>query len=148
MADALVASDTGRAAAPRLRPAQRRSPWAAVMAAWRQHQDLLSNASTLAATTCVTSVLGFAYWAIAARLFSQQAVGYSAAAISAMTLLGTIGMLGMGTLLIGELPRRKDRAGLVSAALSLAAFAITGNRAGVGRLPLTLTSASSTSAER
>ena len=34
-----------------------------------------------------------------------------------MTLLGTIGMLGMGTLLIGELPRRSDRAGLVSAAL-------------------------------
>jgi O-antigen/teichoic acid export membrane protein len=34
-----------------------------------------------------------------------------------MTLLGTIGMLGLGTLLIGELPRRSARAGLVSAAL-------------------------------
>ena len=34
-----------------------------------------------------------------------------------MTLLGTIGMLGMGTLLIGELPRRTARAGLVMAAL-------------------------------
>ena len=62
-------------------------------------------------------MLGFVYWAAAARLFSQQAVGYGAAAISAMTLLGTIGMLGMGTLLIGELPRRTARAGLVSAAL-------------------------------
>ena len=65
----------------------------------------------------MTSLLGFAYWAAAARLFSQQAVGYGAAAISAITLLGTIGMLGMGTLLIGELPRRTARAGLVSAAL-------------------------------
>ena len=62
-------------------------------------------------------MLGFVYWATAARLFSQQAVGYGAAAISAMTLLGTIGMLGMGTLLIGELPRRSTRAGLISAAL-------------------------------
>lgn len=34
-----------------------------------------------------------------------------------MTLLGTIGVLGLGTLLVGELPRRTNRAGLVSAAL-------------------------------
>jgi hypothetical protein len=34
-----------------------------------------------------------------------------------MTLLGTIGMLGLGTVLIAELPRRLDRARLVSAAL-------------------------------
>jgi O-antigen/teichoic acid export membrane protein len=34
-----------------------------------------------------------------------------------MTLLGTIGMFGLGTLLVGELPRREHRAELVSAAL-------------------------------
>ena len=34
-----------------------------------------------------------------------------------MSLLGTIGIFGLGTVLIGELPRRKPRAGLVSAAL-------------------------------
>ncbi len=39
-----------------------------------------------------------------------------------MTLLGTIGMLGMGTLLIGELPRRSARAGLISAALLACGF--------------------------
>ena len=51
-------------------------------------------------------------------MFSQQAVGYGSAAVSAFTLLGTIGMFGLGTLLIGELPRRNaTRAGLVSAAL-------------------------------
>ena len=117
MTEAKVASDTRRATTLRPLPASQRSPRVAVMAVWRRHQDLLGNASTLAATTGVTSVLGFAYWAAAARLFSLQAVGYGAAAISAMTLLGTIGMLGMGTLLIGELPRRSARAGLVSAAL-------------------------------
>jgi O-antigen/teichoic acid export membrane protein len=72
---------------------------------------------TLVATTGVTAVLGFAYWAVAARLLDQRSVGYGSAAVSAMTLIGTLGMLGMGTVLIGELPRRKQRAGLVSAAL-------------------------------
>ena len=94
-----------------------RAPRTAVMAVWRRHRDLLDNASTLVATTAVTAGLGFFYWAIAARLFSQRAVGYGSAAVSAMTLLGTLGMLGMGTVLIGELPRRKPGAGLVSAAL-------------------------------
>jgi O-antigen/teichoic acid export membrane protein len=51
-------------------------------------------------------------------VFSQQVVGYGSASVSAFTLLGTIGVFGLGTLLIGELPRRgADRAGLVSAAL-------------------------------
>lgn len=92
-------------------------PRLSVITVWRQHRDLLDNASTLLATTGVTAALGFVYWAVAARCFSQRAVGYGSAAVSAMTLIGTIGMLGMGTVLIGELPRRRGRAGLVSAAL-------------------------------
>jgi O-antigen/teichoic acid export membrane protein len=83
----------------------------------RRHWDVLGSAGSLVATTGVASLLGFVYWALAARLFPQRAVGYGSAAISAMTLLGTIGMLGLGTVLIGELPRRRDRARLVSAAL-------------------------------
>ena len=98
-------------------PPRRRPPRAGLLSGWQRHQDLLRNASSLVATTGVASVLGFAYWALAARLFSQQAVGYASAAVSAMTLLGTVGMLGLGTVLIGELPRRKARAGLISAAL-------------------------------
>ena len=86
-------------------------------APWRLHRDLLSNAGSLVASTGVASLLGAIYWIFAARLFDQRAVGYGSAAVSAMTLLGTIGMLGLGTLLIGELPRRSARAGLVSAAL-------------------------------
>lgn len=106
------------------------SPRRSVIAAWRRHRDLLDNTITLVATTGVTAVLGFAYWALAARLFSQRSVGYGSAAVSAMTLIGTLGMLGMGTVLIGELPRRRQRAGLVSAALIAS---------GVGSLILGLT---------
>jgi O-antigen/teichoic acid export membrane protein len=94
-----------------------RSPLTAVSGGWRKHRDLLDGASSLAATTGVTSLLGFAYWAVAARLFPLRAVGYGSAAVSAMSLIALVGMLGLGTVLIGELPRRKPRAGLVSAAL-------------------------------
>ena len=85
--------------------------------AWRLHRDLLSNAGSLVVSTGVASLLGIVYWMSATRLFSQQAVGYGSASVSAMTLLGTIGMLGLGTLLIGQLPRRSARAGLMWAAL-------------------------------
>ena len=94
-----------------------RSSRAIARAVWDRHHDLLGNTGSLLATTGVTATLGFAFWAVAARLFSQQAVGYAAAAVSAMNVLGTIGMFGLGTLLIGELPRRSPRAGLISAAL-------------------------------
>ena len=89
---------------------------------WRHNHDILGNASSLLATTAVSSVLGFGFWALAAHLFSQRAVGLGSAAVSAMTVLGTIGMLGLNTVLIGELPRRRSRAGLVSAALLAAGF--------------------------
>lgn len=95
----------------------RRSLATAVQGTIRQHGDVMKNASSLLATTGVTSAMGFAYWAIAARTFSQRAVGYGSATVSAVTLLGTIGMFGLGTVLIGELPRRARRGGLVAAAL-------------------------------
>jgi O-antigen/teichoic acid export membrane protein len=95
-----------------------RQPWALAASTWVRHRELLSNTFSLLATTGTTTALGFAFWAAAARLFSQQSVGYAAAALSAMTFLGTVGVLGLGTLLIGELPRRShSRMGLIAAAL-------------------------------
>jgi len=113
----------GRPRRNKRQPKQGRgSPLSLVLAVWRRNRDLLDNASTLVATTVVTAGLGFVYWAIAARLFNEQSVGYGSAAVSAMTLLGTIGVFGLGTLLIGELPRRKDAGGLISAALITASI--------------------------
>jgi O-antigen/teichoic acid export membrane protein len=88
-----------------------------VAGVWSQHQDLLRNVGSLLATTGVTSVLGAAYWTFAARIYAQSSVGYAAAEIPVMTLLGTIGMLGLGTLMVGELPNAERRAELASAAL-------------------------------
>lgn len=81
---------------------------------------MLINAWSLVGTTAVTGVFGFAYWWIAARRYPPQAVGLASAAVSAMMLLGAICILGLGTLLIGELPRHPGQeASLISAALIL-----------------------------
>lgn len=81
---------------------------------------MLFNAVSLVGTTAITSVLGFVYWWLAARQFPPQAVGLASAIISAMTLLGTLGILGLGTLLTGELPRQRGKeVSLISAALIL-----------------------------
>jgi O-antigen/teichoic acid export membrane protein len=95
---------------------------AALLGVLRRNRDLLRNAGSLAATTGLTSVFGVVFWIIAARAFSQQAVGYGSTAISAMTLLGTVGMFGLGTMLIGELPRLKQKGGLFTATLLASGF--------------------------
>jgi O-antigen/teichoic acid export membrane protein len=85
---------------------------------------ILSNAGSLVGSIAVTSLFGLPYWWIAARAFPAAAVGFAAASVSAMTLLGTLGMLGLGTLLTAELPRRaRDRASLLATALTFAAGA-------------------------
>lgn len=81
---------------------------------------MLINTGSLVCTSLITSALGFMYWWLAAHLFSPEAVGLASAAISAMALLATISLLGLGSLLIGELPRQpgKERS-LVSTAIVL-----------------------------
>ena len=79
---------------------------------------MLVNAGSLIGTTAITSGLGFVYWWIAARHFSPEAIGIASACISTMMLLGSFCVLGLGTLLITELPRQPGReASLISTAL-------------------------------
>jgi O-antigen/teichoic acid export membrane protein len=79
-------------------------PRGGLIGALRHHMDLFTNAGSLMGTTVITSLVGFAYWWLAARTAPADAVGQASAAVSAMTLIGTIGMFGMGTMLISELP--------------------------------------------
>ena len=92
-----------------------------IRGAWERHRDFIKNVLTLLATTGVSLGLGFGYWNVAARLFSQEAVGYGSAAISAMTLISSLGLFGLNTLLVGDLPNRTQRAGLIAAAMLAAA---------------------------
>ena len=86
----------------------------------KTNSALLLNAGSLIGTSGITSALGFVYWWLAARSFSPQAVGLASAVISAMTLLGAFSILGLSTLLLGELQRRRAQAtSLISTALLL-----------------------------
>jgi O-antigen/teichoic acid export membrane protein len=92
----------------------------------RGHLDLFTNAGSLMAATALTSLLGFVYWWVAARTAPAAAVGQASAAVSAMTLIGTIGMFGMGTMLISELPRLTGRKwDLISTCLLVSGSAAT-----------------------
>ncbi|WP_432825468.1 lipopolysaccharide biosynthesis protein [Dactylosporangium sp. CA-092794] len=95
-------------------------------AALGHNVDLLFSSGSLLGSTAVTSALGFVYWIVAARMFDAQVVGVASAAVSALTLLGSLGMFGLGTLLITELGRSPHRAPeLVSAGLAAAGAAAT-----------------------
>ena len=96
------------------------------LAKLRGHVDLFLNAGSLMATTLITSLFGFAYWWVAARTAPAAAVGQASAAVSAMTLIGTIGMFGMGTMLISDLPSmRGPKWSLISTCLLVAGAAAT-----------------------
>jgi len=71
----------------------------------RRFGDVLGPSASLLGTTIVTSILGFGYWWAAARLAPIHEVGVATAVISSVTLLGTIGMFGFGTMLIAEAGR-------------------------------------------
>jgi O-antigen/teichoic acid export membrane protein len=82
------------------------------------HFVLSLNAGTLALATIANGVIGFVYWWVAARAFTPTNVGLAAADISMIGLLSLAADVGLGTLLQGEIPRRKQLAPhLVSAAL-------------------------------
>lgn len=59
---------------------------------------------SLVGTQALTSVLGLAFWTLAARSFSTSDVGVAGAAVAMMMLLASLGSLGLGTLLIARLP--------------------------------------------
>lgn len=77
----------------------------------------------LVAASALTSGTGFVFWWIAARQYPQEAVGLAAAAVSAMLLLSQIAVLGLGTTLVGVLPREERPEPLVNTALLAAGMA-------------------------
>ncbi|MCS6800892.1 MAG: MATE family efflux transporter [Chloroflexota bacterium] len=85
------------------------------------NRAVLRTAFSMVGTTAITSLLGFAFWTVAARSFLPAEVGIAATAVSAMTLLANIGMVGLGTMLIAELPRQPGREPALIASAAVAA---------------------------
>jgi O-antigen/teichoic acid export membrane protein len=83
---------------------------------------VVGNASSMVLTSLVTSGLGFVFWWVAARQFAALDVGIAAAAVSASQFLGSLSVLGFGTLLISELPTASPakRTAFLSTALCIA----------------------------
>jgi len=81
--------------------------------AWRRLRTIASSerrlgamASTIFSGQVVGGLTGFAFWALAAHQMSSAALGIAGASTGAMALLGPLGMLGVGTLVIAELPQQ------------------------------------------
>lgn len=86
---------------------------------------LFRNAYALIVNTGITALLGFAYWVVAARLFSSRDVGLAAAAISAMTLLAGISLFNLEAVLVRFIPI----AGLHTMRLTAAVYILCGTAA-------------------
>jgi O-antigen/teichoic acid export membrane protein len=89
---------------------------------YREHRDLVDNTVSLVGSAAVTSGLGFAFWWVAARLFAADAIGLASAAVSAMLLLSTLGVVGLDALLLSEIPRAREAAARLVSTAVVAAF--------------------------
>lgn len=88
---------------------------------------VMNIVASLVGTQAVTNVIGLVFWTVAARQSSVAAVGVAGAAVSLMLLIGSFGMLGLGTLLMAEIPRiaPAHRRQLVRTSLLVATVAST-----------------------
>jgi O-antigen/teichoic acid export membrane protein len=78
------------------------------------------NAVTLIVAKVVTMGLGFAFWLVAARLFSAHEVGLATAAVSAIMLVTQLALLGVGSAVIALYPAERERpARLLDSALTI-----------------------------
>lgn len=89
---------------------------------------ILQNTASLYGTTIITSLLGFFYWFIAAKILSASSVGIAVAVQAASQLVALLCMIGLGTLTIGELAKGHSKARSLILTVSAAggAFALIG----------------------
>ncbi|HEU5331152.1 MAG TPA: hypothetical protein VFU73_00260 [Actinocrinis sp.] len=70
----------------------------------RARDPLVMNSLYLTSATVVTSLLGYVFWTVAARLYPASAVGEAGAGISAMAFASLVGALGGSMSVLAELP--------------------------------------------
>ncbi|WP_173265093.1 lipopolysaccharide biosynthesis protein [Streptomyces pacificus] len=83
--------------------------------------SLFRNAYALMLSTGVSAALGLGFWLVAARYFTEEAVGQGSAAIAAMRLLASI----TATTMIGAVVRYVPRAGRATGPLVWRAYALS-----------------------
>lgn len=70
----------------------------------RTRDPLVMNSLYLTATTVVTSLLGYVFWTVAARMYPASAIGEAGAGVSAMGFASLLGALGGSMAVLAELP--------------------------------------------
>ena len=80
---------------------------------------LYSNAFYLMLNTGVLALLGFFFWMIVARFYTEAEVGFSSAIISAISLLALISMVGLNISLVRFLPRADKPQDLINSCYTL-----------------------------
>ena len=85
-----------------------------------RHEPLFANAFFLWVNYAVVALSGFAFWTMAARIYSVEEVGLGSATLSAIMLLALVSHLGLGMGLVRFLPEAIERGpSLVNLALSV-----------------------------
>ncbi len=82
-------------------------------------ERLYRNSLYFILRTVLTSLLGFFFWLIVARLYSEIEVGYSSAIISAVNLLVMIALIGLSPALVRFLPASAKPRELINSAFTL-----------------------------
>lgn len=82
---------------------------------------MVRNSLYLIVSSGLQAALGFAFWVVAARLFSAADVGRASSLISATVVIAYLALLGLNTTLVRYLPTAPDRDALISAGLLLVA---------------------------
>ncbi|OGO03615.1 MAG: hypothetical protein A2Y72_03955 [Chloroflexi bacterium RBG_13_53_26] len=80
---------------------------------------LRKNSAFLMASHAVLGLLGFFFWAIAARTYDTEEVGLATALVSAVLLLHTLARLGLDIGMIRFLPDAKDRSAMMNTCFTL-----------------------------
>ena len=97
-------------------PASIRALVRATLPGWR---SLLGSAACLLAAEWIASLIGFAFWSAAARLYTPQQVGLASAVLAAVALVSSIANLGTGTGLIRLIPLVPHPGRLVNSIITL-----------------------------
>lgn len=110
-------------AADALTPDAERQQRRSLLRVLYRDDHLLRTGHLLTLSSLLTSAIGLLYWAVATRMYGPETVGYSYAAVSAMTLLSGIGQFNLGNVLIRFAPSAGPRLRrLVSASYGAAAL--------------------------
>ncbi len=86
-------------------------------------QSLYTNAMHLILAQAVMAGLGFFFWVIIARYYTEAEVGYSSAILSAISLMAFIGHMGLDSFLVRFMSGSEHQDRLVNTCLTYAALA-------------------------